>query len=59
MVVQTTVQCNRQKGKADWWTIDFGPIVDICKVPTYVPTDDAQPKGVYGPPLPPISFTMK
>ena len=40
-------------------TIDFGPIVDICQVPTYVPTDGAQPKGVYGPPLPPISFTMK
>ena len=41
MVVQTAVQCIRQEGKVDWRTIDFGPIVDIYQVPTYVPTNGA------------------
>ena len=59
MVVQIAVQCNRQEGKADRRTIDFGLIMDICQVPTYVPTDGAQPEGVYGPPLPPIPLAMK
>ena len=45
MVVQTAVQCNRQEGKADWRTIDFGPIVDICQVPTYVPIDGTPTRG--------------
>ena len=41
MVVQTAVQCNQQEDKVDWRTIDFGPIVDICQVPTYVLTNGA------------------
>ena len=45
MVVQTIVQGNRKDGKANWWSIDFGPIVDICQIPAYVPTEDAPTRG--------------
>ena len=40
MVVQTIVQGNQKDGKANWWSIDFGPIVDICQLP-HVPTEVA------------------
>ena len=45
MVVQTIVQGNRKDGKANWWSIDFGPIVDICQIPAYVFTEGAPTRG--------------
>ena len=44
MVVQTIVQGNQKDGKANWWSIDFGPIVDICQLP-HVPTEGAPIRG--------------
>ena len=45
MVVQTTAQRKQKDGKANWWIIDFGPIVDICQIPEYVPTKGAPTRG--------------
>ena len=45
MVVQTIVQGKRKDDKANWWSIDFDPIVDICQILAYVPTEGAPIRG--------------
>ena len=45
MVVQTIVQGKQKDSKANWWSIAFGPIVDICQIPAYVPTEGAPTRG--------------
>ena len=45
MVVQTIVQGKQKDSKANSWSIDFGPIVDICQIPAYVPIEGAPTRG--------------
>ena len=37
MVLQTIVQGNQKDGKTNWWSIDFGPIVEYARFPHMSP----------------------